>query len=298
MKKLFFPFLIAISCYSITLAQTTITIQPDEESGKDALLHGLYSEVNTNYGNNPQFVASVWTFGGTPGIIRSVIEFNLASIPSNATITSAQLSLFATDNTSGMVQHSNVDGPNNAWLEKLTSYWDESTVTWNNQPTTTLQNRVSLAASTSSTENYLNINVLAIVQDMHSNPSLNYGFMIKLQTEDYKRCLNFCSSDHSNPSLRPKLVVTYTTPSGVNENIVAANNISVYPNPANDLISVNVNQNLIGSFYTLSDYLGKVILTDKLTSLNLTLNIKDLAKGMYFIKVNGNNQQSVKLIKN
>lgn len=208
MKKTITIILFALLYISIIKAQTTITLQPGATIGKDALLHGL--DVNVNYGSNDQFAGNAWTVGGSPSVIRSIIEFDLTSIPSNATITSAELSLYARDNTSGLGQHSTLSGPNDCWLERVSSSWDESTVTWNTQPTTTTLNRVNIPASTSATQDYPNINVALLVQDMLNNPSSSFGFMIKLQDENYYRNLNFCSSDHLNSALNPKLVITYT----------------------------------------------------------------------------------------
>ena len=37
----------------------------------------------------------------------------------------------------------------------------------------------------------------------------NFGFLVKLETEDGNKGMFFASSDHSNASLHPKLIVTY-----------------------------------------------------------------------------------------
>lgn len=194
-------------------AQTTITLQPDAAQGKDAMLHGLSSQASTNFGSSDQFPSDAWTFSGTEGILRSVVGFDLTSIPVGSTINSAALSLYAYDQTTGLGQHSTMSGSNESVLQRVTTPWDESTVTWNSQPSSTSVNEVLLPASTSPTQNYTNIDVTQLVQDMVDNPSSSYGFLLKLVTESYYRKMNFCSSDHANSSLRPKLVITYTEPS-------------------------------------------------------------------------------------
>jgi gliding motility-associated-like protein len=191
-------------------AQQTITLQPGGQCGKDAILHGLDSERNTNYGNNAQLPAVAWTFSGTPGTIRGVVEFNLSSIPANAVINSAYLSLYAWGQNNGLGQHSSLSGSNIGWIQRVTTMWDEQTVTWNTQPSTTSQNQVVLHESNSPNEDYLNMDVTALVQDMLDNPSSSFGFLISEQVESYYRRLNFCSSDHTDPARRPKLVITYT----------------------------------------------------------------------------------------
>jgi Secretion system C-terminal sorting domain len=104
--------------------------------------------------------------------------------------------------------HHTLSGPNNFWIERVTANWNELNVTWNNQPPTSNVNRVSMPASTSPTENYLNTNVTQLIKDMISQN--NFGFMLRLDNEDPYRAINFCSSDHTNPNLRPKLSITYS----------------------------------------------------------------------------------------
>ncbi|HEX3048224.1 MAG TPA: DNRLRE domain-containing protein [Bacillota bacterium] len=183
------------------------TFTPGPDDGKDAMVQSRVPDLNA--GNYNRFMAIDWTWSGVPGAIRSLIEFDLSDIPDDASITSALLSLYAWDGSS---PHSTLSGSNACWLQRITSSWAEDTVTWNNQPTTTTQNQVTLPASTSPTQNYPDIDVTDMVLDMIADPSAGYGMMIRLQTEAYYRNMSFCSSDHTNSALRPKLVVTFTTP--------------------------------------------------------------------------------------
>jgi hypothetical protein len=88
----------------------------------------------------------------------------------------------------------------------------ETTVTWDTQPTTTTVNQVILPSSSTPTQDYPDINVTAIVQEMVTNPSSNFGFMLRQQTETVFKKMIFASSDNITPALRPKLVVNYTLP--------------------------------------------------------------------------------------
>lgn len=222
-----FTSLAFVFCTIISLSgQTTLTLQPGASQGQDALLHGLSSEVNVNYGSNAQFASVAWTFNGTPGVVRSAIKFDLSSIPTGARIDSAFLSLFAWDSVSGFGQHSTRSGSNAGWLQRITSDWDESTVTWNTAPTFSTQNQVALPASSSPTEDYLKIDVLSLVQDMVDDPSTSFGFMMSLQDETVFRLLNFASSNHADSSLHPKLVIVYE------EQVFADTCITLQPNAA------------------------------------------------------------------
>ena len=66
--------------------------------------------------------------------------------------------------------------------------------------------------STSLTQNYFNINVTQLAQVMVDTPATNYGFHFQLKTETYYRKLNFCSSDWTVASTRPKITIIYTNP--------------------------------------------------------------------------------------
>ena len=87
--------------------QTTVVFQPDSINGKDALVFGSLGQYNVNYGSNPQFAADAWTFNQNQGVFRSLISFDLSSIPVNAIVSNAKFSLFAWDSvSSGLGQHS------------------------------------------------------------------------------------------------------------------------------------------------------------------------------------------------
>ena len=209
MKKI--VLIILIQSFNLTLnAQDTLVLQPDANCGKDAILHGLNSEVNTNFGDNQQMPVTSWTFSGIHGDVRSIIDFDLSSIPTGSVINGAFLSLYAWPHTTGMGQHSSLSGSNASWIKRVTSPWNENTVTWNTQPSSTVLNQVILPQSTSPTQDYLNVNVTNLVQDMLINQNSSYGFILSLQTEEVHRRLNFCSSDYPNPMFHPKLEVIYT----------------------------------------------------------------------------------------
>src|SRR5688572_20997457 len=133
---LFFLATYLIGCSSVKTIQVKAT-----QNGKDAVLHGLPTLVNVNYGQNPQLPAEAWTFSGETGVIRSVLQFDLASIPSDAQITKASLSLYAWGSETGLGKHSSKSGSNEGLLQRITSSWDENTITWGTQPTITEMNQ-------------------------------------------------------------------------------------------------------------------------------------------------------------
>jgi PKD repeat protein len=183
----------------------TLILRPVPADGKDAELT-TYAP-STNYGWSPSFDANAWTVQGEPILIRSLLQFDLAVIPQDAEIISATLSLYC-DPGSGHYQLNS--GDNQSLLVRVAESWDENTVTWNNQPDVDLNAPVFIPTSTSTTQDYPDIDVTAHVQDMVSDPAHNYGWQIRLITEELYRSLQMSSSDN-DAQYRPKLTIRYTT---------------------------------------------------------------------------------------
>jgi hypothetical protein len=47
---------------------------------------------------------------------------------------------------------------------------------------------------------------------MVSSPTTNYGLLLRLATETASRSRSYASSNHTNPDLRPRLVITFSSP--------------------------------------------------------------------------------------
>jgi PKD repeat protein len=204
MKRLTF-LLLSLTLLAIRTAcsQDTLILQPGPE-GKDALICDYYT---ANYGDYTNMFAQTGTTGGDYFITRSLIEFDLSSIPPSADILEARLSLYFANNPPNPHYQTN---NNTSYLQRVINPWDEYTVTWYNQPEVTTQNQVRLAASQSSTQDYTDINVKILIQEMVNDPESNFGILFRLETEDlYDRRMFFASGDHENPLLRPKLEIIY-----------------------------------------------------------------------------------------
>ncbi|GEO07384.1 hypothetical protein AAE02nite_50480 [Adhaeribacter aerolatus] len=191
------------------MAQVTVLLKPNGINGKDAVIDSRIP--NTNNGNSDDFIANAWTNGGENLINRSLIQFDLAAIPVGSNILSAKLSLYGNPTSSNRQLSSSLTGSNRSLLQRITSAWVENSVTWNNQPATTTVNQVVLHASTSNVQNYINVDVTRLIQDMINQPQNNFGFMLRLETEELYRCLLFASSDNMNSALHPKLEIVYNS---------------------------------------------------------------------------------------
>jgi len=206
MKKVacFFFFLISFLFTQQIYSQTTLVLQPGAE-GKDAYLNNYYT---VNYGDYPNAFCMAWTHSGIPFTSRSAFEFDLTSIPPGSIILEAKFSLYYASNPSNQIYHY---GDNRAYLQRITEPWDEHEVTWYNQPATTTENQVELPASTSETQDYTDIDVRMLIQNMIDDPENGHGILLKLQVEEMYRSLMFASGDHENPLKWPKLEITYST---------------------------------------------------------------------------------------
>jgi len=235
MKKIF-VLLFAIAMFGSAFSQiqiTTVTFKPGSDIGQDASIWYTGNCIpntqttlpaNTNYGNRVELMPWAWTWAAMDcydGIIRSLLRFDqLATIPENATILKAELKLYGVSTSNTSVGNSCYPGspynshcPNRAFIEKVTSPWDEQTVTWNTQPTTTTANRITIPQSTSQWNwNFTDssTDLITMIQDMVTTPEKNFGFMLKLETEVHYRGVMFASSDHVDSLLWPELKVTYS----------------------------------------------------------------------------------------
>lgn len=79
-------------------------------------------------------------------------------------------------------------------------------------------------------------------------------------------------------------ILKYTNTSGADEIMVDENNVEIYPNPASDYIIIVSDVNL---FVEIFDYSGKKLKSFFSVSKETELDIKDLIRGIYFIKSTG-----------
>ena len=85
------------------------------------------------------------------------------------------------------------------------------------------------------------------------------------------------------------------------EDLRADINMSVYPNPATDLVSLQVESSKERNMqYTLTDISGKVLQNEKILSSLQTLNFTNYTSNVYFLTVKQENQviKIFKIIKN
>ncbi|MEO7906013.1 MAG: DNRLRE domain-containing protein [Saprospiraceae bacterium] len=278
MKNLLVLSLLCVT--TIIFAQSTIILQPDAATGKDARIFNL--DALGNFGSDPDLIASQLVYtGGEPGTTRSLIEFDLTSLPKGANVINATLSLYY-NSTSGTPGHL---GTNATYLRRLIQPWDENTVAWNQQPFYSTDDEVLIPQSSQPDQDYENIDVTAIVKYSVDHPNTSYGFMMMLQVEEGMGSMKFYSSDGSNIDEHPRLVITYGS---VANKEIRPDEIFVHPNPFSNSISIN---DLTGVYFmTITDVNGKTFMQKEI-ELDVTdhqINgLEALPPGSYFLNLTG-----------
>ncbi len=171
------------------------------------------NDANTgiNFGADNTMVM-VYKKTGNPKYIRyGMLCFDLSSIPTNATVTSATLDFRSGSTATGTFDVCEVTG---------STTWTETQPTWTNSNTrigSTVYGTGSIptgAAGTAVPTITLNAAGIALINSWIANPAVNYGFSLKTtSTTD----IAVCSSNHATTSYRPKLTLTYTSGSQVPE---------------------------------------------------------------------------------
>lgn len=79
-----------------------------------------------------------------------------------------------------------------------------------------------------------------------------------------------------------KAKIYYKLANGINENKIIHNNISLYPNPTNNTLTIT---NAAKSDISIYNLLGEVVLTTKCNETNASINVSGLATGSYIVKI-------------
>lgn len=193
---------------SVHWYEHTITLQPDETDGIDTFINA--GDVNTNFGTDADIYLGHYLAWGV--MDRCLIKFDLTTLPADAVITSATLSLYLTANYGANAQTFNV--------YRLKRNWVESEATWNIYSTGNswidaggfnvldceqdLIGTKSIAAAATLNE----FNAFSLTPITKAALDLGYGWLIKSAEEDNGMHI-FSSSSKLTEANRPKLVIEY-----------------------------------------------------------------------------------------
>jgi len=200
------------------LYRYTFTSQPDGQTGKDTTIDSKNS--GTNYGISPR----LWV-GEDPSYTeneRSLLQFDLSSIPANAVVQDASLTLTLT-NLSG-------SSARMLCIYLLKPIWDESSATWNNYASGSAWQTAGAGGANDYDSNPLACVSMAghetagtqetwtlpatTIQSMVNGSAANRGFILKATVES-NTTYGFASSDNSTAAYRPSLTIDYATDQAV-----------------------------------------------------------------------------------
>lgn len=134
-------------------------------------------------------------------IVRSVVKFNLSSVPGGAQVQSAKLRIYYL----GYWDYANVYDSIRAY--QATGDWSESSVNWNNKPNAG-QGYGSVNVASNSNWAWFELDVKDLVQNWLNGSMANYGIVLRGQEESGSNSSwrSFSTREGPNP---PQLVVNY-----------------------------------------------------------------------------------------
>lgn len=186
-----------------------VTLSLSQPSADTYLGYFEVSGGNTTNPNSPEIGGAAWTSGGQTAILRGLLKFDLSSIPANATITSAKLTLYSTTTPlNGDLVHANAGPDNTMLIQRVLGSWSEATTIWSNQPAGDAASQIVIPHTTQAFLDLVDVDVTNQVKAMATGN--NYGFLLKLQTEAIYNSRLFYSKKATDASKRPKLVIQYS----------------------------------------------------------------------------------------
>jgi hypothetical protein len=78
---------------------------------------------------------------------------------------------------------------------------------------------------------------------------------------------------------------------------LTSKNLQVYPNPAQDNITIQSEINLIGQSYNIYDCLGKLVLNGAIENQTTPISLQALNNGIYTLVIGANSRKVIKLVK-
>jgi hypothetical protein len=197
-----------------------LVLKPGPDAGMDAMISNL--EPEKNFGAHKFFEA---TFITEPVLTvmrsnESLIKFDMNALPKSATIRKVVLRLsydipLPWDSASVFIPKN--DGTIERMggvLQKIVEPWEETKVTWKNQPKSVEFNQVFIGPFIRNV-NFIEVDVTRLYVSSATTDNVeypNYGMFFRLWPREWVPGFRFASSDHPVDVLRPQLTVYYTLP--------------------------------------------------------------------------------------
>jgi plastocyanin len=97
-------------------------------------------------------------------------------------------------------------------------------------------------------------------------------------------------------SIGMKGIIIVQNPTGITDNNLPPN-FTIYPNPSDNLITIRTNNNMAGTQFFITDQTGRLVSNGKLVNDATSIDISQLASGIYLVQMAGQRKQSIKMVK-
>ncbi len=173
--------------WPLILTEHTVTVVSGASTTNDTYV--LSTDASTNFGNELDIITDRY---GSSDLYKTLIKFNLTSIPSNANISSATFDFRLNSATTS----------NTMKIYRINTAWGELQATWNNQPT--YGNLVATKTGLTSAGWY-SADVKDFVKSVINGSATNNGFMLNSTLVDDSLAI-----DSSESTTVPSMTITYT----------------------------------------------------------------------------------------
>ena len=193
---------VAINVTPIEPAEQIITIQPGPVEGIDSLISDGTPFSNWGYSDH----VSIGNNLSYDQEFRACLKFDLSDLTSDTIIVNALLKLYQYETLGSLVNFM-------IGLYRTTENWEETAITWDNQPTCYSIPESTFVITAEETA-WLSWDITPLLQGWVDGSIINQGVFLKEMNEGLVKTYIKCySSDYNiDPSLRPKLEITYYLP--------------------------------------------------------------------------------------
>ncbi|HLP21126.1 MAG TPA: T9SS type A sorting domain-containing protein, partial [Chitinophagales bacterium] len=131
---------------------------------------------------------------------------------------------------------------------------------------------------------------------VNSHASITYTIMVDKNLTPGTVVNNRASIyfDYNTPVHTNTASNTVTTLIGIAETKANAAGFRIYPNPASSIVTVSVDESLVGSQLTITDVTGRKVKNLQLQSATQNLSIENFASGVYMLMVSNGKQTTTK----
>jgi hypothetical protein len=214
----------SIACFTLLISTTVFSqnaqgyasvLLTADTTTKSVLISNLLADQTGS--ESPFIGAASWSDKGKRLQCRSLLSFDYSKLPKYLRadqIDHAELILVPVE--LGTKKNYKKDLAPKLVVQRLAEYWEDSMVTWVNQPVADLQYKVAKNATGKLKDKVVKFNVTALVKKMFEYG--NNGFLITYKdsvaaNEDYSHW--FASAKNENEEIRPLLLIFFSVGSPV-----------------------------------------------------------------------------------